>query len=168
MNDTLDPVLQRFEAAAMKFIACVDSASTLERDVFLANVGLCLAELYYTALEIPVVEPESESPDDTPFPVDQWQEQYRVLREKIGDADLYWTVLIPTENEEPVQGSLAGDISEIYYDLKQDLRLKETRIAYVDFVWEVRFSFREHWGRHAIGALKTIYELHLDDAETFG
>ena len=168
MNDALGSVLQRFEAAATRFMACVDSATTLERDVFLANVELRLAELYYTALEIPAVEPESENFDGTPFPTDQWAEQCRALREKIGEVDVYWHVFDSTEKEEPVQGSLAGDISEIYYDLKQDLRLKETNIAYVDFVWEVRFSFREHWGRHAIDALKTMYGLHLDDAAMFG
>jgi len=86
--------------------------------VFLANVALRLAELYYTALQIPVTEPESERADGAPFPTDQWAEQYRALREKIGDVDAYWLVFDATKKEEPVQGSLAPDISEIYYDLK--------------------------------------------------
>jgi hypothetical protein len=56
---------------------------------------------------------------------------------------------------------LAGDISEIYYDLRQNFQLEEKGIPHADLMWELRESFREHWGRHAIEALKTIYDLRL-------
>lgn len=38
----------------------------------------------------------------------------------------------------PVHGSLAGDISEIYFDLKQGLRLEETGISKSDLLFDWR------------------------------
>jgi hypothetical protein len=66
-----------------------------------------------------------------------------------------------TVEEAPAQGSLAGDISEIYYDLRQNLQLEEREIPRADLLWELRESFREHWGRHALETLKAIHNLHL-------
>lgn len=168
MNDTYGPLLERFFASAMRFVECVDSASTLERDAFLVRVGRCLAELYCTALDIPVVESETERPDDTPFPMEQWRAQYDSLREKIGDRDTYWVVFDSTEKEEPIQGTLSNDISDIYFDLKGDLQRKDKGIVQADLIWEIYFSFREHWARHAIHALNAINDLRLDDREWLG
>ena len=142
-------------------MGCVDSASTLERDAFLSSVGRTLAELYCAALEIPLVEPASETEDQAPFAVEQWSEQYRFLKEKIGDFDGYWGVFDSTEKEEPVQGSLSSDISEIYNDLLENLHLRQKDIPEADLLFEIYLSFRNHWGRHAIDALKALYDLRL-------
>jgi hypothetical protein len=161
MSDYLGPVLQRFRAAAESFIQTVDSSSNLEREAFLASVSHCLAEVYTSALHLPAVEPETTGVDETPFPTEQWAGLFRSIKEKIGPLDAYWAVFDSTEKEAPVQGSLAGDISEIYYDLRQNLQLGEKGIPHGDLMWELRESFREHWGRHAIEALKTIHNLRL-------
>ena len=161
MNDNLGSVLQRFHASATNFIEVVDSAPSLERDLFLATVSRCLAELYSSALYLPAVEPETTGVDETPFATEQWAGLFHSIKEKIGPLDAYWTIFDSTEKDDPGQGSLAGDISEIYYDLKQDLRLEEKGIPRADLLWELRESFREHWGRHAIEALKAIRDLHL-------
>jgi Domain of unknown function (DUF5063) len=161
MSDNLGSVLQRFRAAATNFIEAVDSAPNLERDDFLASMGRCLAELYSSALYLPAVEPDTAGTDETPFPTEKWAGLFHSLKEKIGPPDAYWGVFDSTEKGDPAQGSLAGDISEIYYDLKQDLQLEEKGITGGDLLWELRESFREHWGRHTIEALKAIRDLHL-------
>ena len=167
MSDTLDVVLQRYEAAATKFIACVDSP-TLESDVFLANVGRCLADLYCCALDVPPVKSESEFPDDTPFPMEQWTALYHSLREKIGDKDVYWEVFDSQQKEQPIQATLSNDISDIYFDLKKNLQLKNKGMSGADLIWEIYFSFREHWARHALHALNAINDLRVDDREWLG
>jgi hypothetical protein len=161
MGHDLLPAVQRFREAAKNFIETVDSLSKFERDIFLASVSCCLADLYSSALYLPAVEPETEAVDETPFPTAQWAKLFQSIKEKIGPLDVYWTVFDSTEKEAPVQGSLAQDISEIYYDLRQDFQLEEKTIPPADFLWSLRESFREHWGRHAIEALKAIQALHL-------
>ena len=64
-----------------------------------------------------------------------------------------------------VQGTLSADLSEIYFDLKCDLNFDKTGISQADFAWELRFSFWSHWGRHALDALKAMYDHHVE-AET--
>lgn len=161
MSDSLEPVLQRFRAAAIKFVEQVDSVPKLDRNEFLVSISLCLAELYSSALYLPAVEPETTDANDTPFDVKEWSGLVHTLKEKIGALDTYWAVFDSTEKEGPVQGSLAGDISEIYFDLKEDLQLDQKGIARADLLWELRESFRGHWGRHAIEALKAIRDLHV-------
>jgi hypothetical protein len=161
VSHSLDSVLIRFRVAATTFIEAVDSPPNLERSLFLAAIGRSLAELYSSALYLPAVVPDSSEIDETPFPRDEWSQLFHLLKERIGSLDSYWEIFDSTERSEPVQGSLAGDISEIYSDLKQYLRLEQKEISRTDLLWELRQSFGGHWGRHALGALRAIRDLHL-------
>ena len=161
MNDNSESVLRRFHAAATNFIEAVDSATALERDKFLTTVSSRLAELYSSALYLPAVEPDTAAVDETPFSAEQWTKLFHSLKEIIGPLDAYWIVFDSTEKADPTQASLAQDISEIYCDLKQDVLLEEKGITHSDLLWELRESFREHWGRQAIEALKAIRDLRL-------
>jgi hypothetical protein len=60
-----------------------------------------------------------------------------------------------------VQGSLAGDISEIYFDLKRSLELEESDVPKSDLLFDWRFEFRSHWGR-LLGALTAIHHRHIE------
>jgi len=106
-------LIERFRAAARKFIEEVDSAPQIDTEPFLANVGRSMAELYWVALTLPDVQPETDGTDETPFQTETWGKLRHSLQEKIGPLDTYWEIFDSTEKQEPVQGSLAGDISEI-------------------------------------------------------
>jgi hypothetical protein len=161
VDESLNSVLQRFRAAATTFIEAVDSPSNLERSVFLVGIGRSLAELYTSALYFPSVAPDTSEINETPFAKEEWSQQFHSLKERLGPLDGYWAIFDSTEKSEPMQASLAGDISEIYHDLKEDLRLEQKGISSTDLLWELRESFREHWSRHALEALKAIRDLHL-------
>lgn len=152
-----DELMQKFRAAAMKFIEVVDTAPHVEANAFLANVSRSMAELYSIALSLPAVEPDTTSTDAPPFQADQWDTLRRSLQEKIGSLDTYWQVFDSTHKEEPVQGSLSGDISEIYFDLKHSLELEQTDAARSDALFDWRLDFRSHWGRHLLGAMAGIH-----------
>ena len=66
------------------------------------------------------MKPDTAGIDETPFAAEKWAELCNSLsgklRSKIGPLDAYWEVFDSTENEPPVQGSLARDIAEIYFD----------------------------------------------------
>jgi hypothetical protein len=161
MSDNIE-LMQRFRAGVTKFIEAVDSAPHLETEVFLTNVGHSMAELYSIALSLPAVGPETTDTDESPFKTDKWDELHRSLREKIGPLDTYWTIFDFTEKQEPVQGSLAEDISEIYFDLKQSLHLEEIGVPKSDVLFDWRLDFRSHWGRHLLGALTAIHHRHIE------
>ncbi len=162
MSDNLEPVLIRFRTAAQEFIGTVDSASGLPREAFLSRTAHCLAELYCSALRLPAVEPDTTGVDEVPFAKEQSAALMNSLKEKFGPLDAYWRVFDSTERDSPVLCGLSLDISEIYFDLKEDLHLEETGISQSDLLWDWRFSFRSHWGRHLLGALAAIYNLDIE------
>jgi hypothetical protein len=155
-------LMKRFRTAATKFIDAVDSAPQLEREAFLAGVSRSMAELYAVALSLPSVKSDTSGTDERPFPTDKWNDLRQSLREKIGPIDAYWEIFDSTEKQEPVQGSLAGDISEIYIDLMRSLRLEETGIPKSDLLFDWRLDFRSHWGRHLLGALTAIHHRYVE------
>jgi uncharacterized protein DUF5063 len=161
MSDNIE-LMRRFRNAAAKFIEIVDSAPRLETEVFLAKVSHGMAELYSIALSLPAVEPDTTDKNNALAKTASSYELHRSLKEKIGPLDTYWTIFDFTEKQGPVQGSLSGDISEIYVDLKQSLSLEEPGISKPDVLFDWRLDFRSHWGRHLLGALTAIHHRHVE------
>jgi len=91
---------------------------------------------------------------------EQQGELYSLLKEKLGDWNLYSQVLIQRKTREANYGSLADDIADIYRDLKEGLVLHHSGLATPnDILWEWRLLFYSHWGDHAMNALRTIHFL---------
>jgi hypothetical protein len=88
----------------------------------------------------------------------EWQQLYESLKKTLAPNDIYWTIWESWKDGEPLHGSLADDIADIYRDLKDGSGENEVR----DKVWEWRFSFYSHWGKHAAGALRSIHDLIAD------
>ena len=144
----------------------------MEKTDLLVQIYRILPELIGEAVSLPIVElddhddqlegagkpPITPNPDMSPK---QWSELYYLLKGKLGNEDLYWQVFDPTRDTEAIHGSLAGDIEEIYRDLKEGLvLLEQPHLAPPeDIIWEWRFGFFSHWGKHAIDALRTIHFL---------
>src|SRR5450432_450561 len=104
MTDNANLVLDQFRADAADFIQAVDSIAAIEREAFLARVSHCLAQLYRSALDLPIVEPDTTGTDDTPFATEEWSELCNSLRSKIGPLDAYWEIVDSANKESPVQG----------------------------------------------------------------
>lgn len=153
--------LIKFRDAANAFIEAVDRASSTECGELFTRLNFLLPELYSAALALPVVAPDSADIETSQLDTDAWSTVFKSLQEKFGSRDLYWTVFDSTEKAEPLQGSLADDISEIYMDLKSDLALCDRKPLSADLLWSIRFSFTSHWGRHLTSALKVIYDSHV-------
>lgn len=68
------------------------------------------------------------------------------------------------KNNEAIRGSLADDIADIYFDLKEGFGLRQKhQIQPEKSIWCWRFGFYSHWGKHAMDALRTIHSI-LEDA----
>jgi hypothetical protein len=167
-------VANRFASVAQRFCSVVDSAPNLERTELLVQVYRILPRLISEAVSLPDLELDD---DETPqverrkslaranvgstYP--QWGRLYELLKEKLGDWDLYWEVFDPRKDNQAIHGSLADDIADIYRDLQEGLMLGATQEASPeDNVWHWRLLFYSHWGKHAIDALRTIHFL-LED-----
>lgn len=183
MNTTTpetDPVAA-FALVAEDFCSLVEHRDTFGRDEFLHAVHVRLAPLYAAALALPAVEVSDETPEDDDadeeeaevdvaalmaesrkdrMGTEDWMALYRSLGALIGEHNSYAEVFDPYAHpgEEPVTGSLADDVADIYRHLADGLA--KWRRGEVDAaLWEWRFGFTIHWGEHATGALRALYAL---------
>ena len=157
--------IERFPLVAEEFCHFIENSNKHNRKQLMQKLTVHLARLCEVAAHLPQVVPATENIDDTPEGLaahtEEWVKLSGDLRQIFGNLDVYWELFDPTQREEPVSCSLAIDISEIYLDLKDALKLLKSGAASEDIHWEWRFDFHEHWSRHATGALTMM--LHVSD-----
>ncbi|HKV28856.1 MAG TPA: DUF5063 domain-containing protein [Candidatus Acidoferrales bacterium] len=129
----------------------------LQIEDLLAKVAACLSQLYSFAVGLHYVEPATDQLPDLRIPKEESMAVWNALRRKLGAIESYWTIFDPRELGEPVQGSLANDLVEIYEDLRENIAFAKSNAQPADIQWSWRESFSEHWGNHAADALKAIY-----------
>lgn len=113
-----------------------------------------LLKLYLAALQLPDTEPEEieipQAENSPPSSVCQRLNSFPV--------GYYWECFNPlvTTAETPVGISVSDDLSDIYRDLKYGFACLEAGHKN-EAVWQWKFTFQSHWGRHVLGALKAIH-----------
>jgi len=153
---------KRFHEVASEFCTAVDSAQSTDRETLVLRIYRLLPLLIGRAVNLSPIESSDDQTDHKKARIsqEQWGELYSLLKEKLGDWDLYSQVFDPTKDRDAIYGSLADDIADIYRDLKEGLDLHSSDIVSSnDILWEWRFGFYSHWGHHAINALRTIHFL---------
>jgi Domain of unknown function (DUF5063) len=147
-----------FLEAAEAFISLVDASATEPLAQFVPELERRILDLYVTALKLEPGEPTSEAPPPGMSGEDSWAVVQR-LSHQFGDFDRYSLVFDPFNiGEEPVIGSLADDVADIYRGLKDGFAaLRDEGVR--DAVWCWRLGFDTHWGQHAAQALPALYHL---------
>jgi hypothetical protein len=153
-----------FERDALTFCDLIESCDAVRRGPFVWRVGDALAELYAAATKLPPVEPTDADAD---VDVDEsalisstgYSDLFSRLSEHLGELDIYRVVFDPYDAEEPVTGSLADDLADIYRDIKSGFLALDRGDDEADVIWEWRFSFGTHWGLHALRALYAIHSI---------
>lgn len=106
---------------------------------------------------------------DTPLcetDLDDRFELYSRLRKVLGERDSYWLEFDAAPDGVHMSGSLADDLTDIYFDLRHGLEL-------LDEVWPQRAaqawrsSYRMHWGQHLVDAERHLYALKVRNQLAF-
>ena len=130
---------------------------------FLDELEGVLLDLYKTAITLrwPTLLHEKDFEDEVS--TDDLDSISHRIGERIGGNSVYWEVFEPFDhdNRDPVCGDLVDDLGDIYRDIKRALMIFDlgTAAAKQDAIWQLKFGFENHWGRHAIGALMAIHHL---------
>jgi hypothetical protein len=99
--------------------------------------------------------------------LDERFELYSHLRRVLGERDSYWLEFDAAPEEMHMSGSLADDLTDIYFDLSYGLEL-------LDEVWPQRAAeawqstYRIHWGQHLVDAERHLYALKVRDRLALG
>ncbi len=87
---------------------------------------------------------------------------YSRLRKRLGERDSYWLEFDAAPEEMHMSGSLADDLTDIYFDLQHGLELlDEAWPQQAAQVWQT--SYRLHWGQHLVDAERHLYALKVRD-----
>lgn len=143
---------------AERYCSLIEGAASFERDVFAAELAESLAAILSAAAGLPDVTPtRTELPHSPPH--EQFVGHFAAVQLALGEWEGYWTTLSPYGNEAGTAISLplADDLVDIWRDLKGGLLALDDGAAVQDVVWEWRFGFYSHWGRHATEALRALH-----------
>jgi hypothetical protein len=161
------PAVLRFVGVARKYCAIINSPVS-DREAWIEHVLSALAALYSAALGLPHVAlttDDVEVPDNLRSDVVQWQGLWTRLGEILGEARYHWAYFDPTEprdtKEKPMIHDLADDLSDIYRDVEVGLRAWDSNVEswVAHTMWEWRCNFQNHWGAHAVSALRALHQL---------
>ncbi len=160
------PGVLRFVGVARKYCEVLETSAS-DREAWLESVLRALAALYSAALGLPepIVESNYDAPEGFHMQYDEWLTHWNRLGEILGNARYHWAYCDPTEpstsSQEPIIHDLADDLADIYGDVRSGLRVWDTIVeGFVPAViWQWRFSFQNHWGSHAVSALRALHNL---------
>jgi len=171
---------KNFLKVAGHFIDLIE-ADNISTEQFYRLAHGALIDLYSGGHKLEQIELKYSSPN-TDFGVTEdefFKNINQALASKLGKDCFYWEVFDPTYTErengeaeqgwkitdkEPLQGWLVDDLADIYRDLKIETeKLKiQTDEAIEDALWQMKWSFLNHWGNHCINALRYLHYLYYD------
>lgn len=141
---------------AQAYCGLIESAVP-DDDVWLTDLSRLLPKLHALVVAVDPIAPASEHELDPDL--DSRFELYSHLHETLGERDSYWLEFDSPRSSLPLTGSLADDLTDIYYDLKSGL----DRLAAEDDPWRTlrdwQTGFSMHWGQHLLDAERHLYAL---------
>jgi len=149
----MDHHLSEVEEAAALFCKLIESIDEADRS-WLRRISAVLPRLHAAVAALGVAPESIEQSGDVDL--DVRFELYTNLRRIIGIRDSYWMEFDRME-EESASGSLADDLTDIYYELKRSLPhlgLDASQAAN-----DLRSGFKFHWGQHLVDAERHLYVL---------
>jgi Domain of unknown function (DUF5063) len=142
--------VEAFATCARRFCGFVAEGARLSLAERMLLARELLAELFSAACHLPGGDgnsPYDASDLETAVPSD-WP--------GFAEYDSYRDVFDPYDDASAVMPSLSDDVLDIHRELTCGLRAFDA--GQVDVaVWEWRFGFDHHWGRHAVGALRALH-----------
>ncbi len=110
--------------------------------------------LYLKVSLIPVIDVQNPEANERFFTVEEWEFLFNQLRKKFADDDDFWFIDQAATHNDPVKGSIAECLTDIYQDLKDFLTLyqKNSLDAKENAVYEIRESFEKRWGYLLVNA----------------
>lgn len=152
--------LTEMEESARDFCLLVEHVEMVRDERWLADVARILARIQgaMTHLDNPDIEYTFFSLPD----LEDRFELYCRLKDRLGVQDSYWLEYDTNLKNDEMTGSLAGDLSDIYFELKRGLNLTNTGDATkldVLRLWQTGYIL--HWGEHLLNAQKHLFSLRI-------
>ena len=159
MSDEAATILSmEMRAEAEWYCSIIERAESSQREKFVAEVSQALAELVAAAGRLADMEPSDADLPGRPTH-EQWEERLFAVQSTLDEWDGYWTAMrrFGAWEMEAVLLPLANDLADVWLDVKHGLVALDAGAPETDVIWEWRFGFYWHWGRHATEALRVCH-----------
>lgn len=153
------PFVLEFLAVAQKYCLFIEEIEKYDKQQVFDYMHKALPLLYVRGSVIPEINPEDYEANEKYVTEEQWQNTFNEIREKLGKDDEYWFLENDNPLNEPVKGSIADNLTDLYQDMKDFVILyqKPIRDAKKVAVWEIRELFKAHWGFRVVNLLKVMH-----------
>lgn len=165
MRESASSQFDEVVAMARQFCRVLEQWPSLERDDGLTLLYQVLPRLHAAVAGMPRARSARDRLPDPPdaTELDDRFEFFARLRHRLGGQDSYWLefddcIGLDARSGEAMSGSLADDLTDIYFELKRGLGLLGT--AEPDQVAQLwQSGFTAHWGQHLVDAERHLYRL---------
>lgn len=153
--------LSQMEEAARDFCLLIENLDRFEDQHWLPDVVRILPRIQscMTHLDDPDIEYSFFSLPD----LEERFELFCRLKDRLGIHDSYRMECDGNAAREEMTGSLAGDLSDIYFELKRGLNLVSTaEVCQIDLLRLWQTGYILHWGEPLLNAQKHLFSLRTD------
>lgn len=159
-----DLQVRHFVDSAVSFCQLVENQQALTVSEFTRQVIEILPRLYVAALNLPEVEVTTDEPLPSATQQLHAGQLHIEIADKLDPYNIYWEALnlfAYLEEESNGAGDIADDLVDIYCDLKRGLASysEGTEGHSLDAVWDWKFHFDIHWGKHLVDALRVLHRI---------
>jgi hypothetical protein len=161
VSEPIEVDVKRFVDAAVAFCEFVEGPVGNDLDYIRALITN-LSQLYIAAVNLPDLGLPNSEVDEQGTDTEEWKSVCNKFSGFVVQG--YWHVFNPLhpDKSDPVFSVLGDDMGDIHQDVKISLKSYE-RGDLREAVWEWRWSFRNHWGRHLVEAQRALFS-YLADA----
>lgn len=144
---------------ASAYCEVIDGIDNLTPKMLLTEMSRLLPRLHAAVVSIPRLKANSPL-----YPLVDLETRFALfckLRDKLGECDPYW---MERDRDTPLKGSLADDLTDIYFDLRRGLQLLQdgSTVACARAASDWSRSYEAHWGEHLVDAERHLYYLLRD------
>ena len=118
--------------------------------------------MYLKGSVLPEITVDDPSYNEKIVTEEQWENKFIELRNKFAKNDEFWFINYDGPDEtDPVKGSMAEQITDIYQDMKDFVMLyqKSSRASKQNAADEIRKLFHDNWGSKVINTLKLVHKM---------
>jgi len=157
---------KEFLTNSRQFVQLLETKNVSNED-FYKKAHLSLSQLYAAGHKLEEIDLKYSSAESD-FDRDKLFDDKNLGQiAELEEYSFYSEVFDPIydKDKEIVQGWLVDDFSDIYRDLKIELNKIDsigTDDAVEDALWQMKWSFLNHWGQHCVNALRAFHFLIYD------
>jgi hypothetical protein len=156
-----------FLTVSNDYCLTMEKPESMKKSWLINYLQKVLPLLYIKASLIPLIEVQNPDANERFLTLEEWEFLFNELRKKIAEDDEFWFVDPYANNHDPVKGSLAECLTDIYQDLKDFITLykKNALDAKENAVFEIKKLFEQRWGYLIVNAHKALHYLIMNNRQ---